>query len=108
MWVVPLIPTALLVSTLKQIFTGGHASLSHVYFATTVVSCGVLLTTILYLMRFLPKLGHRIHNAYLAVPAVGTLLFLLITQNGKSTSFSYHRYTTNLKNIGIDAGKYSF
>ncbi|XP_034246891.1 dolichol kinase isoform X2 [Thrips palmi] len=82
LWVVPLIPTALLVSTLKQIFAGGQASLSHVYFATTVVSCGVLVTTILYLMRFLPKLGHRIHNAYLGVPAVGTLLFLLITQNG--------------------------
>ncbi|KAK3917190.1 Dolichol kinase [Frankliniella fusca] len=86
LWLVPLIPTALLVSTVKQILRQG-ATLSHVYFATTVVSCGLLVTSIIYLMRFIPSYGHRIPNFLFAIPAVGTLLFLLYSQSVYGNSF---------------------
>lgn len=81
LWLIPLIPMALLVSTVKQILRN-EATLSHVYFASTAVSCGLLVTTLIYLMRFMPSYGHRIGNFLFAIPAIGTLLFLLYTQSG--------------------------
>lgn len=80
LWLVPLVPTALLLATVKQILRGGE-KLSHAYFATTIVSCGLLMTTILYILRFMPR-GHRIENYYLGLPAIATLVVLLFTQNG--------------------------
>ncbi|XP_026291838.1 dolichol kinase isoform X1 [Frankliniella occidentalis] len=86
LWLIPLIPMALLVSTVKQILRN-EATLSHVYFASTAVSCGLLVTTLIYLMRFMPSYGHRIGNFLFAIPAIGTLLFLLYTQSVYGNSY---------------------
>lgn len=81
LWLVPLIPTALLVGSLKQIFRE-KAAMTHVYFATTLVSVGLLMASVIYVLRFVPRPRKEMIGTYwFGVPAISTLLLLLITQN---------------------------
>lgn len=78
LWLIPLVPLAVLASAALKIFRD-DGTISHIYFASAVVSVGLLFSTIIYLLKYLPR---RKNHHYFLLPSVMTLLILLVSLNG--------------------------